>query len=577
VGDKTSVARRVRRGKYLGNFVHARARQTALWENISPPAHSAFALPRDLQQVYLAAGLTLAYVLMHWLTYHFPGRFGVTPLNPQAALAIALLMFCGMKYLPLVVVAVIAGEYLFVVPARPLLPLLAVSAVLTCGFAAAAAILTRWLRISTALNTRRDVVSLIGITLLCMLLAGMGYVSTLTYFDLDQGGRFFYGSRRFFIGYSVGVLVTAPLIFMVFNSARRARIAAYLCTVECWLQIMAIAACLVWVSFQEQQRHAQNFYLLFLPLVWAATRFGMVGAAVALLTIQAGVFLLFIMTGYKPLSTFELQLLMIALAITGLLLGVTIDEQRRATADFRESLKLAAAGEMAAAIAHEINQPLTALSSYATAGQLIAASPELDRKQLGETMVKLQTETQRAALVVKRLRDFFRSGETRLETVDLAALVARVTGLMQAKAEIAGVSLTHRAAGNLPPALADALQIEVVLRNLISNAIESAAEVSGRQGRVEVTAVTNAAGEVVVSVHDNGAGIRAADKERLFDSFVTTKTSGMGMGLAISRAFMEAHGGRIWAVPGDSGLLCFALPAGDSTGETSKNHAEEKP
>jgi len=526
----------------------------------SSAANQALALPRDFRQAYLATGLFAAYILCDLLTGHFPGRFGITPFNPHAAIAIALLMFCGMKYLPLVIFAAAVGEFVIVSIPRPPGVALAVTIILTAGYATVAAFLTNQLRINLDLDTRRDVVHLIVVTLFCMLFCGMAYVAVLMYFDIGGGGRYFHSTRRFFIGYSVGVLVVAPVIFMVLRARRRHQIAAFFRSGEGKLQIVAIAACVSWVFLQEEPAHVQNFYVLFLPLIWAATRFGMVGAALALALIQLGVYLVFYLTAYKPLSVFELQLLMIALVITGLLLGVTSDEQRRASDDFRESLRLAAAGEMAAAIAHEINQPLTALSGYATAGQLIAAAPNPDRAQLIGTMNKLLAESKRTAAVVQRLRDFFRSGATRLEPVAIGDLIVKVTQRLRASADAANITLTHYAPATIPPVLVDTLQMEVVLRNLIMNAIESAADANTPGGRVGVRVETNPAGEVVVMVRDSGTGVPHADTGLLFDSFMTTKSSGMGMGLAISRAIIDAHGGRIWAVPGSSGLVCFALP-----------------
>ncbi|MBM3340806.1 MAG: hypothetical protein FJY56_01640, partial [Betaproteobacteria bacterium] len=388
-------------------------------------------------------------------------------------------------------------------------------------------------------------------------------------FGIGREGRYFFGARRFFIGYSVSVLVMAPLLLLAFCAPRRRQIAAFFRSIEGWLIVAAIAASVAWVFLHDELRHAQNLYMLFLPLVWAATRFGMVGGSIALVLIQLGLFLQFFLANYQPLSVFELQLVMIALAITGLLLGVTIDEWRRATDEVRESLKLAAAGEMSAAIAHEINQPLTALAGYATAGKLIAAALAPDHAQLADTMAKLQVEVQRTAAVVQRLREFFRSGATQLEQVSLAEQAELVFASLNSKAQAARVRLNVHAAPGVPAAMVDALQIEVVLRNLIANAIESAAE-SAEPGRVDVTIEPYTGNQVLVQVHDSGAGISEADRERLFDSFVTTKSTGMGMGLAISRAMINAHGGRIWAVPGKRGLLCFVLPT-DAASEAKIN------
>jgi two-component system sensor kinase FixL len=535
---------------------------------IGPPvAGSGVAMAPDIHRKGVLAATFLAlYMVLDWLTYMFPARFGITPFNPEAAVAVTMLMFCGTRYVPLVFLAVLWGEYALPGATRPPLLLVINSAILTGGYAAMAVLLAGRFRIRIELDTRRDVLRLIGVTLACMLACGIVYVGVLVEFGIGPADRYFNGARRFFIGYSVGILIAAPLLLMLFSERRRKQFKELLFSFEAWAHVAAIGACVWWVFLQDQRDHVRNFYLLFLPLIWSATRFGVVGAASALALIQTEILLVVSLSGYQPISVFELQLLLIALAITGLLLGVSIDEQRRATEDFRESLKLAAAGEMAAAITHEINQPLTALSGYARAGQLIAASPNPDRDQLNDTMGKLLEESKRTAAVVHRLRDFFRSGATQLESVSMGALAEQVVVSLKAKAFAVNVSVTCRVSGNVPPVLVDAIQIEVVLRNLLLNAIDSAAQAGASGGSVEVEIDTDSTGSVMVAVRDSGSGIREADAQRLFESFVTTKTSGMGMGLAISRAIIDAHGGRIWAVPGNTGLLYFTLPLAASSG-----------
>ena len=521
-----------------------------------------------------AAVFFAIYIVLDRITYVFPARFGVTPFNPEAAIAVVLLMFCGMRYVPLVFLAALWGEFSLPPTPRSVIVMLLASAVLTAGYAAMAYLLAGRFRVRIDMDTRRDVTRLIGVTLVCMLLCGIAYVGVLVSFGIGPADRYFRGARRFFTGYSVGILVAAPLVLMLFSAKRRAQFAQCLRTPEAWLQVAVMVACIGWVFLQDQQDHVRFFYVLFLPVIWAAARFGMVGAACALTLLQSGVFVVMHLTGYQPLSVFELQLLLIALAITGLLLGVAIDEQQRAAADFRESLHLAAAGEMAAAITHEINQPLTALSGYATAGQLMAAAPHLDHERLAQTMAKLVEESKRTSAVVRRLRDFFRTGATRLERVAIADIAERGVASLRGRAGLAQVSLAcdiPAGPGALQPLLADVVQIEVVLRNLLINALESAAATGARQqgsgGTVTLSITVNKAGMQQIEVRDSGSGIHAQDAERMFDSFVTTKTSGMGMGLAISRAIIEAHGGELWAIPGASGVLCFTLPQDAPSGK----------
>ncbi len=536
---------------------------------IQPPAATGASLVLDSpRRAWLVAGLCVLYVALDWLTYVFPARFGVTPFNPEAAVAVAMLMFFGLRYMPFLFAAILWGEVALPAASRPLAVVLINSTLLLMAFAVMAILLTRPFRVRVELDTRQDVLRLMGVTLATMLICGVVYVGVLVLFGIGASDRYFNGARRFFIGYSVGVLVAGPLLLMLFGKPRREQFAAYLRSPESWMQAVTVAACVWWLFFlQDPKDHIRNFYLLFLPLIWGATRFGMVGASGVLVLIQAGVLIALVLTRYQPVPAFELQLLLIALAVTGLLLGVSIDEQRRAVEDFRDSLKLAAAGEMAAAITHEVNQPLTALANYADAVQMIAAAPQLDRGRLSDTVRKLTDESKRTAAVVRRLRDFFRSGATQLETVSIKRLADQVLDSVRPRALQANVALVCRAADTLPLVQADVLQMEVVLRNVLINAIDSItqAAVSGKSagtagGSVTVEIGMERAGSVLVAVRDSGPGFREGDVERLFESFTTTKKSGMGMGLTISREIVKAHGGRIWAVPGNTGLLCFTLP-----------------
>ena len=513
------------------------------------------------RRVWLAAALFALYVALDWLTYVFPARFGVTPFNPEAAVAVVMLMFCGLRYVPLLFVAILWGEIALPAASRPLALVVINSTLLLTAFAVMAAVLTRRFRVRVELDTRQDVLRLMGVTLAVMLICGVAYVGVLVSSGIGAADRYFNGARRFFIGYSVGILVAGPLLLMLFSELRRRQFAAYLRSPESWMQAATVAACVWWLFFlQDPRDHIRNFYLFFLPLIWGATRFGMVGAAAVLVLIQTGVLTVLVLTRYQPVPAFELQLLLIALAVTGLLLGVSIDEQRRAVEDFRDSLKLAAAGEMAAAITHEVNQPLTALANYADAVQMIAASPHLDRGRLNDTVRKLTDESKRTAAVVRRLRDFFRSGATQLEPVSIKLLAEQALDALRPRAQRANVVLACRAAEALPPVLADVLQMEVVLRNVLTNAIDSVMQASPAGGSVTLEIRSEREKSVVVAVRDSGPGFRESDVERLFESFTTTKKSGMGMGLTISRAIVTAHGGRIWAVPGNTGLLCFSLP-----------------
>jgi two-component system, LuxR family, sensor kinase FixL len=237
-----------------------------------------------------------------------------------------------------------------------------------------------------------------------------------------------------------------------------------------------------------------------------------------------------------------------------------VEERQRTAASLRETLRLAAAGEMAGAVAHEVNQPLTALANYGRSAQLILAQGEAAREQLPEVISKMLAEGQRAGEVVRRLRDFFRAGTTRLEAVPVGELISRAQRIAQQIVGSRPISIETKAEHDVPELFVDRLQIELVLRNLISNAIEALDEQTEAHGQVSVLAQRHGAHHVRLVVADNGPGLPAGVRDRLFEPFSSGKSSGLGLGLAVSRAIAEAHGGSLEARTSEHGEFHLILP-----------------
>jgi len=234
---------------------------------------------------------------------------------------------------------------------------------------------------------------------------------------------------------------------------------------------------------------------------------------------------------------------------------VMVEERERATESLKQSLRLAAAGEMAGAIAHEVNQPLTALANYGRSGQMLLEAGRT--AELAGVIGRMLAEAQRASDVVRRLRDLFRQGTTRLEPVGVGELLDAVRRIGASSG--AAVSLSVAADGELPEVLVDRLQIELLLRNLVANAMDAVAGHAQGRGEVAVTATRDDARNIRIVVSDNGPGI-GADSKSVFQPFVSGKPTGMGLGLAISRAIAEAHGGTLEARAGAHGEFHLLLP-----------------
>jgi two-component system sensor kinase FixL len=319
-----------------------------------------------------------------------------------------------------------------------------------------------------------------------------------------------------------------------------------------------ILTILIFVFALQLDEQVRFFYLLFLPLVWVSARAGLLGSAVAALLIQTGVIAAVHFTGQPPITVFELQTFLITMTIMGLFLGVAVDEREHAEQALHKSQRLAAAGQMAAVLTHEISQPLTALTNYARAGQLLAAAGEAERGRLEETLRKLVAESRRTADIVRRLRDFLQHGTIRAESVDLLALLERVLASLRESAETTDMPVKVISSAALPMVSADALQIEIVLRNLLRNALQAARQ-SSTPHEVSVDLTFDEA-SVLVSVIDSGHGVRPDQLEQIFEPFETSKATGMGMGLAISREIVEAHKGHLWAEAEGRGIFRFNLP-----------------
>ena len=518
---------------------------------------------RAARTATVGAAFLAGYVLLDRVSYIHPlEQYGITPWNPQPALAIALLLVLGQRWLPAVIAAVVAAEYVVRGAPAGWAATLLLGAVLALAYAAIARALAGPFAIDLALGTRRDTFHLVAVAIVGALAAGVLYVGALFAVGLRPEAGLTDALLRFWIGDAVGILVMLPPMLMACVRSRREEMRGMFARAET-LAYAASIALAMWLVFERPvTEQFKFFYVMFLPLVWVSTRFGMVGAAVTAVAIQLWLFVEVQLGAYQAVTVFELQAFLIALTITGLFLGVAIDERRRAAEDLRRSMRLAAAGEMAAALAHEINQPLTALNTYARAGQLLARADPPDVARLDQTLERLAAESARAGEVVRRLRDFFRTGSTVLAPGSIATVARRAVDAAVPRATELGVELECDGEAR-PEQLLDEIQMQVVMRNLVANAIEAAASGDApRRVRVEVR--PDVAGSARVTVRDSGMGVRRDDAERIFEPFETTRASGMGMGLAISRAIVEAHGGRLWAEPGPSGAFTFTLPPGET-------------
>jgi PAS domain S-box-containing protein len=245
-------------------------------------------------------------------------------------------------------------------------------------------------------------------------------------------------------------------------------------------------------------------------------------------------------------------------------LVVEMDEHKRTDARLQElqlelfhAGRLSTAGQLAAALAHELNQPLTAVTNSVNAARRLLANGERDRIDTArEVMEEAAAQTLRAGQIIRRLRDFVTRGETERQVESVAVMVTEASALALLGSESLGVNVRLRIDPKASKALANRVQVQQVLANLIRNALEAmAGEGTGRELVISTALLNNATIEIAVA--DSGSGIPKGAEEHLFEPFMSTKPHGMGLGLSICRSIVEAHGGRLRSEPNPGGGTIF--------------------
>ena len=255
---------------------------------------------------------------------------------------------------------------------------------------------------------------------------------------------------------------------------------------------------------------------------------------------------------------------------TGFLHDITEREniQRRAgilQQELMHASRLSAMGEMASGIAHELNQPLTAIMNYARAARRRLDRTQPDPEPIAELVDKAGHQAERAAEIIKRLRRFIKKDESERRLEPVNAVIEEAAALALIGASDRHIELIFSLDDSLPPVLMDRIEVQQVVLNILRNAIEAFEGPDER--KIHITTQATGPRQVHVDIRDNGPGLARAIADDPFRPFQTTKADGLGIGLAISRTIIDAHGGRLWAESPQEGgaVFHFSLPVGDGS------------
>jgi signal transduction histidine kinase len=518
--------------------------------------------PRMLETAILGAGYIAIYVLLDWISTIEHNPFATYSWNPNSGASFAAVVIFGPRMLPFMFVAPLVGD--LVVPQFPLpLPLELAGAALIGGIYGTAALFLLHPRrgFDRALQSMSSLIRLTFTIVVSTALVAAGFVGIVAASGLLRTADFAAAAASYWVGDMIGIMVMTPFALVLWTR----RYAVWM-SAETLLQLAAIMAALVLAYMYWSVEHVPFFYVLFVPIVWMAVRTGIEGVCLGILVTQ-----LCLIAGFHAFPAEipempKMQALMLVLAFTGLFAGGLVTERRRTEAVLRlhqESLarlaRLGSVGELAAAVAHEINQPLMAAGIYTRLVDDALRTGHGNTDEAAETARKAAAQVERAAAVVRRLRALVRLDRSNRVVCRVDRIVQETIDLCQPDLDRAGVKVQQAVAAGLPPVMVDMLQIEQALLNLVRNAIDAVGE--GNDGMIAIEAGLRDADFVEVSVWDSGPGFPPDRAANPFLPLSSIKKEGLGIGLSLCRSLVEAHGGRIWLDANAPGAtMHFTLP-----------------
>jgi len=369
-------------------------------------------------------------------------------------------------------------------------------------------------------------------------------------------------------------IVPLVLAWAAFGIVRMRRLAflRYLETAAIFGALLAVCLFVFDVPAHEASLVPALFYAPLPFLLWATVRLGIRGttSALALLTlatIWGAVHGLGPFANQAPQETARnMQLFLTAVSAPMLLLAVALEERARIERDARNQLahlsRVAMLGDLSGGIAHELNQPLTAILSNAQAAQQFIANKAMDNDEMNAILQDIIAADRRAGEVIARLRALFKRSEAHFQHLDLNDLVREVMSLAHGELITRGVDVVLQLSPGLPLLRGDRIQLEQVMLNIVMNASDAMTGPKSERRRVIKIRTVPTRHNVHLSFADSGPGLTPEVAGRLFEPFYTTKAQGLGLGLSISRSIVSAHGGRLWAMDmkGQGAMFSISLP-----------------
>jgi two-component system, LuxR family, sensor kinase FixL len=541
------------------------------------PAAVASRRVRWIPTALAGAAYLATYVFLDWIsTVEQP--FANYSWSPNSGASIAFALMFGRRMIPFMFVAPLLDDLVddLTMQQVPLpWPFELTSAILIGSVYGAAVLflLHPKQRFDPTLQSTYSLFFLTVVTAVSTALVAAGYVGMVVAYGLLPATDFVPAMLSYWVGDAIGIMVLTPFVLVLWTR----RYAVWM-SAEAVLQVVAIVAALMLVYTYWTAQHLQLVYVLFVPVVWMAVRAGIEGVSLGILAIQLGLILGFHIFPQEISEMPKIQALMLVLALTGLFAGELVTERRRTEDELRlhqESLarlaRLGSVGELAAAVAHELNQPLMAAGTYTRLVDDAIRTGHADAGAVAETAAKAVAQVERAAAVVRRLRALVRLDRSNRTGCRVDHIIRETIDLCRPDLERLTVSVHPTVAADLPLVMVDMLQIEQALLNLMRNSMEAIGDVG--RGTIAIEAILAGAEFVEIRVRDTGPGFPPDLAANPFLPFSSTKKEGLGIGLPLCRSIIEAHGGRIWLDTDATGATVhFTLPVAEQAVSGTSPH-----
>ena len=518
----------------------------------------------------------MVYLALEWLSdLHEMQSVPITPWNPGLGFMFGIMVLYGVRFAVLLAIGYALADQLFIGERLPLGLLALISAIVGTGYGLAALVARRWVLAERGLTRLSDVVALlVAGTAGAIVVSGavaLSLVTVGTHQVIDLPTTIV----PLLVGDTIGIAIFAPIVLQLAGRIRLARtITAAVPSIDLAAVGLAIVVMLSVMHLHLGQDAMRYIFVLFAPVVLAAIRHGLDGACFSLAVAQFSIILILNMSGQDVRSFTEVQAEMLALTLTGLIVGIVVSERMALSAAAGESrlrlkamqieadhaARISLAGGMSSALAHEINQPITAARALTRSAQHLIAGEKTDLGRASRNLDASIAQIDHAANIISRMREFLRRGRPHISTIDVRELLTTAVSLFRAEAQFPMIEVQITVPPSLPSLFADRTQLGQVLLNLLRNGGEAIQAARVAHGLIEVAVESSPQGDTIeFGVTDNGGGVPKAQRDSLFGPVQSEKRDGLGLGLAISAFIVQNHGGRIWLASSRPGRTEFRI------------------